>query len=249
MIYSSEILMHGRYMPTMVYVREDAKLHTRLCLYNYYSELFPDVQCGARVLMRFFNQEGEEIAEREEKIGFQGQLHYDVSRIQKQFEGIAAVSLVPDNPIPVNHNRMIGTGYYVCYFDDQGHMDCSHEWEAMSFQKTTSAPWLCVVRPHLFPASEIIVMSNYYGRDLSGAVSEWIMKLRDERGQVLAEKHMQPIPTMGSRRLLLKDVFPEVDQYARARNAVAVEVSGTNIQGPFTFVTIPSGDFNIHHFC
>ena len=240
--------IHDRFLPTMVYIREDAVLHSRLCLFNYFSELFPEGRNGATVFIDFFNEEGNMVGTVEEHIGFQGQLQYDVARIGKSFEGVAAVSMVPDDQIPVHHDRLIGTGYYVCYYDNHGHIDCSHEWEPMAFQKTKSAPWICVVRPHLFPDTQIIVMSNYYGQE-GKSVSEWNIRLRDGQGNIITEQRMAPIPMRGSRRIILQEVFPDIVEYARAQRALSVEVNGSNIQGPFTFVKVPSGDFNIHHFC
>ena len=92
-------------------------------------------------------------------------------------------------------------------------------------------------------------MSNYFGQDAASAHSQWNIRVREGGGKILVEQHMDPIPPAGSRRVLLKEVFPDIEEYARAHAAIAIEVNGTNIQGPFTFVTIPIGDFNIHHFC
>lgn len=45
-------------------------MHTRLCIYNYYSELYPDVKTGATACMWFFDQSGREVGRREEHLGF-----------------------------------------------------------------------------------------------------------------------------------------------------------------------------------
>jgi hypothetical protein len=43
-------------------------------------------------------------------------------------------------------------------------------------------------------------------------------------------------------------IFPTLKNISK-QEIISVEVIGSNIQGPFTFVSIPNGDFNIHHFC
>lgn len=244
-----ENFIQGRCLPTIVYVREEQNFHTRLCLFNYFSELFPEVKTGARAYLWFFNSKGTLVASRMIPLGYQGQLQFDLSELGVHFEGTAGVSIVPDTESKVTHNRLVGTGYYVYYYDDAHHSDASHEWEPMQFLKSTSAPWLCVVRPLLFPQTEIIVMNAYYGEDKSIGTAEWNIALRNDQGKILGEKHMPQILPKASTRFLLQSVFPNIEKLAGNEKNIAVEVGGTNIQGPFTFVRAENGDFNIHHFC
>ena len=244
---AQEFVRH-RFVPTSVYAFERGGLHTRLCVYNYYSELYPDVTTGATACMWFFDQSGREVARREEHLGYRGQLRFEVSEVRRDFEGIAALSLVPDT-LPDFKPPRVGTGYYVYYYDDEGHADFSHEWEAMKFEPSGSAPWLCLVRPLLFPDTQLVVMSSYFGPDADAGRSEWVARLRNAHGAVVAARKMPPLPPGGSARLHVGEVFPDVRGLAEREGTLSVEVQGSNIQGPFTYVRGPGGDINIHHFC
>lgn len=237
-----------RFVPTVVYVREDGEFHTRLCVYNYFSELFPQIKSGGTVAVWLFDNAGSLIVQRDIPIGYRGQVQFDLSTLGVTFEGTAGVSLIPDNPPEFPH-KGIGTGYYVYYYDNQSHADYSHEWEPMRFAPADSVPWLCVIRPRLFPDTELIVMNGYYGTDPRQGTAHWVIRLRDGQGKMLREVRMEPLPPRGSTRFPVSAVFPDLADVARAHSTLGVEVTGTNIQGPFTFVRVPSGDFNIHHFC
>ncbi|MDT5269269.1 MAG: hypothetical protein QOH49_1455 [Acidobacteriota bacterium] len=240
--------IRNRFVPTSVYACERGGLHTRLCVYNYYSELFPDVKTGATAYMWFFDQSGREVGRREEHLGFRGQLRFEVSEVGEGFEGIAALSLVPDT-LPEFKPQRVGTGYYALYYDDAGHADFSHEWEAMKFEPGPSPPWICLVRPMLFPDTQLVVMSSYFGADGEAGRAEWVARLRNAHGAVVAEKQMPALPPRGCARLPVNEVFPEARALAEREGTLSVEVQGSNIQGPFTYVRGPGGDINIHHFC
>lgn len=245
----SKDFIRGRFLPTIVYVRETNDFHTRLCLFNYFSELFPDVKTGAKAYLWFFDSKGTLVASRMISLGYRGQLQFDLTDLGVHFEGTAGVSIVPDTEPSAAHNRLVGTGYYVYYYDDAHHSDASHEWESMQFLKSTSSPWLCVVRPLLFPQTEIIVMNAYYGEDKDVGTAEWNIALRNDQGKILEEKSMPSLLPKASTRFLLRNIFPNIEKLAENEKNVAVEVKGTNIQGPFTVVCAGNGDFNIHHFC
>jgi len=237
----------NRFVPTVVYARETAEFHTRLCIYNYFSELFPDILTGATANLWFFNSNGVLVANRSAKLPFKGQLQFDLGELGISFEGTAAVSLVPDT-VPAFSHKGVGTGYYVYYFDNLGHADFSHEWEPMRFQPSHCEPWLCVVRPLQFPDTQLVVMSCYYGDNPQGT-AKWFLRLRNGAGRIVSEVSMPDIPPCGCTRFALKSVFPDIESVAKREGTIAVEAKGTNIQGPFTWVTVPGGDFNIHHFC
>ncbi len=240
--------VRSRFVPTLVYVRETETFHTRLCVFNYFSELFPEVTSGASVAIWFFNQQGETVAQRDLMLPYRGQLQFDLSSLGVRFEGTAGLSMVPET-LPEFKPAGVGTGYYVFYHDNEGHADFSHEWDPMRFTERRSPPWLCVVRPLAFPETQLIVMNSYYGTDAGIGTTRWVARLRDGQGRVLAEREMDPIPPRGSRRIRVDEIFPNIAEFAARSGTVAIEAVGTNMQGPFTWVTVPGGDFNIHHFC
>lgn len=242
-------MLRDRFVPTMLYVRETGGMHTRLCVYNYFSELYPAVTSGATVWMWFFDQAGNTVGNRQISLGFRGQLQFEVADLGVAFEGTVGLSLVPDTLPVLDHSRRVATGFYAVYHDDQGHADMTHEWDPMRFEPARSAPWLCVVRPIDFPDTEIIVMNACYGDDSIAGAGQWSVRLRSGNGKILEQREMPPLPVRGSMRTHVTAMFPNVGEHARRERTVAVEVFGTNIQGPFTFVKIPGGDFNIHHFC
>jgi hypothetical protein len=246
-LQSEQSFVKDRFVPTLSYVRESGSFHSRLCIYNYFSEIFPAVPTGALARLWFFDSTGDCIGHREVPLGFRGQLQFEVREIGSDFEGMAAVSLVPET-VPEIRHRGVGTGYYVCYYDDAGHADLSHEWDHMRFEPAPIEPWLCVVRPLVVPDTQLVVMNSYFGPDAARGVAHWTARLRSGDGRILAERRMPPLAPRGCVRLRLDEIFPAVQELA-ARTTLAVEVSGENVFAPFTYVNSPSGDFNIHHFC
>ena len=238
----------NRFIPKIVYVNETGNIHTRVCAYNYFSELFPDVKTGAMVHIWFFNASGKLIANRAIPIGYKGQLQFDVSSLGINFEGAAGLSMVPDT-IPEMKPALIGTGFYAYYHDDSNHADFSHEWESMKFESNQSDPWLCVVRPLSFPDTQIVVMSSYFGTNEKEGTADWVLRLRNDQGKILLEKKMPPIPPRGIMRFKLSDILSNLQNVISREKVLGLEVVGSNIQGPFTWVSVSSGDFNIHHFC
>jgi hypothetical protein len=236
----------NNFVPTIVWVKENDSFHTRLCVYNYFSELYPGVQDGAKVYLWFFNNIGEEIAHRCIELPFKGQLQFELSELNLHFEGTVGLCLIP-NILPEGNLENVGTGYYVYYHDNNEHADMSHEWEQMKFTYSKSSPWLCVIRPDLFPDIKLIVMNCYYGLDEIGT-ADWEIRIRNGKGKILMNKLMPKIPPRGSVCVEILSLFPTLKNISK-QEIISVEVLGSNIQGPFTFVSIPNGDFNIHHFC
>ena len=238
----------NRFTPTNLYVKESENFHTRLCIYNYFSEIFPNVKTGATVHLWFFDSSGKFLAYRKIPLEYKGQLQFEVSELGLNFEGTVGLSLIPET-IPNFKPPRVGTGYYAYYYDDKGHADLSHEWGKMTFEKTQSEPWLCVIRPSIFPNTQLIIMNSYYGWDDKEGTSRYVIRIRNNQGKVLTEKKMAPIPPKGCLRVSISEIFPNIGTLAKKEGTFAVEVIGSNIKGPFTWVTIPGGDFNIHHFC
>lgn len=235
------------FVPTVVFVRETADFHTRLCIYNYYSELLPAVRTGATAHLWFFRDDGTLVDKREIPLAYKGQLQFDLADLGVEFQGTAGLSLIPET-MPEKHPATMGSGYYAQYSDNLGHMDYSHEWEAMRFKPFDAHPWLCVVRPTLFPDTKIVLMNSYYGAQPAGAAAITV-RLRAGNGRLLSERQLDPIPPRGSRVIRLVEINPDVGRLAQEHGTIAVEAVGPNLQGPFTWVTSASGDFNIHHFC
>lgn len=246
--FTEESFVSHRFVPTLVYVRETKSFHSRLCIYNYFSELFPTVPTGSTARLWFFDGSGDCVGHREVHLGFRGQLQFEASDLGINFEGMAAVSLVPDT-VPEFRHRGVGTGYYVCYYDDFGHADLSHEWDHIRFEPTVLEPWLCVVRPLLVPDTQLVVMNSYFGLDSERGAACWVARLKDRHGHVVAEVTMPPLAPRNCVRKRLDEIFPTIFQLATDVGTLAVEVTGRNVFAPFTYVTTPSGDFNIHHFC
>lgn len=238
----------SKFVPASIYAREDDVIHTRLCVYNYYSELFPEKKSGADVHIWFFDQEGEQVGKREFKIGYQGQLQYDLSELGTQFEGIACLSIVPEDPPRFRHSG-VSSGFYSFYSDDHGHSDFSHEWETLRFSAKETSPWICVVRPFQFPETDIIVMNSCFANNENESYAPWAIKIRNSQGENISEKEMPALKPRGSARINVLEVFPEIDTGKFKSETLSVEVTGINIQGPFTYVKAPNGDFNLHHFC
>jgi hypothetical protein len=236
-----------KFIPAIVYVREDKNFHTRLCIYNYFSELFPKNEDGATVNMWFFDSMGKVLIKKEIHLDFRGQLQFDVSSLNMEFEGTVGVSMIPDT-MPNLEIKEIRTGYYVYYFNNFRKGDFSHEWESMKFNPQKSTPWMCVIRPNEFPDTQLIVMNSYYGNDINGS-AKWFIRFRNNKGKILEEHKMKSIPPKGSIRMNLLEKFPELKELEKKEGTIGLEAIGNNIQGPFTYVNSSSGDFNLHHFC
>lgn len=241
-------LVQHRFVPTVVYVREDNDFHTRISIYNYFSELFPKVQTGATANLWFFDANGQVVAERQFALPFRGQLQYELSELGRAFEGTAGASLIPET-IPEFKHEGVGTGYYVSYYDTRGHADHSHEWGHMRFRSSMSPPWICTVRPNVTPDTSLILMNCYYGTDPTEGSMRCSITLRNGQGQALATRELSAVPPRGMTRVHVQTLFPDIEKHASRETTLSIEVTGTNMQGPFTFVRAPNGDFNIHHFC
>ena len=242
------IPFRDRFAPTCVYAREDPEFHTRLCVYNYFSEIFSETKTGATVFLTFYDTVGQQVDQRAVEIGYRGQLQFDLSELGIHFEGIAAVAMVPEAMPKLPHNRQIATGYYVFYYDEKGNADMGHDWEPIKTRPSRSGYWLQTVRPQDNLRTDIIVMSCYFGLEEEAGQADWALRLRDRRGQVVAERKMPLIPARGIARIDLEQVFPDVASLAERAGTLSAEVTGQNIQGPLTLVHAPNGDFNIHHF-
>jgi hypothetical protein len=237
----------NKFVPTLIYVREEENFHTRLCIYNYFSELFPKIKQGATVTFWFFDLNGTFLIKKSIHIDFMGQLQFDVSLLNITFEGTVGLSMIPDKMPDLELNE-IRTGYYAYYFDNNEHVDFSHELQPMRFEFQKNSSHMCVIRPNEFPETQLIVMNAFYGTE-PGGNSEWIIKFRNGKGHILEEHKMDLIPPRGCVRIHLLEKFSQLKNLENEEGVLGIEVVGNNLQRPFTYVTLPSGDFNVHHFC
>lgn len=242
---ASEFVING-FVPTVTFAMHEHGMQSTACVYNYFSELYPDCRSGATVNAWAFTADGECLGHVQERVSFRGQTRIPSNRFGRDFFGSIAVSLVPDEP-PAKRPCGVGTGYYVQYRDASGRVDHSHEWDPMRFSPYKSVPWLCVIRPK-FGNTQLVVLNSYFGADAAEGIARFTVRLRDRNGSVLEECGGLTIPSRGCWATDLAKQFPLLTDFSEY-GPLAIEVAGENIMGPFTLVRSPGGDFNVHHFC
>ena len=243
--HASPYVLNG-FVPTVTFAAHDDDFESTACVYNYFSDLFPERRSGATAHAWAFDATGECLGHVSDRLPFQGQTRVGCDRFGKPFFGAIAVSLIPDE-LPEKRPAGVGTGYYVQYRDRAGHIDHSHEWDPMRFKPMRSVPWLCVVRPRL-ASTRLVVLNSYFGEDAVAGRSLFAIRLRNHRGEILASCDSLSIPIRGCWKGDLAEFFPELQRFAD-QEPLAVDVSGDNVMGPFTVTRGPGGDFNVHHFC
>ena len=102
-----------------------------------------------------------------------------------------------------------------------------------------------VVRP--IPLSAIIDLRTFVRFFDIARLNFFLLKAYSNSLEIM-NKLMPKIPPRGSVCVEILSLFPTLKNISK-QEIISVEVLGSNIQGPFTFVSIPNGDFNIHHFC
>jgi len=243
--HPGEFVVNG-FVPTVTFATHGVGMQSTACVYNYFSDLYPDCRSGATVNAWAFSSSGECLGRVSEHVPYRGQARIASSRFGQEFFGSIAVSLIPDDP-PEKRPRGVGTGYYVQYQDSAGRMDHSHEWDPMRFSPMTSVPWLCVVRPHA-GSTQLVVLNSYFGADGAAGMARFCVRLRERRGNVLEERQGITIPSRGAWSMDIAELFPRVAEFV-SHGPLSIDVMGQNIMGPFTLVRSPGGDFNVHHFC
>ena len=241
-----DYFIKSRFVPTMAFAVENDDLSSTVCVYNYFSEIFPDIKTGAELNIWAFSADGECVGHYMRGLPYMGQAQVPVREITPHLFGMVGVSLIPETSPDVRHDA-VGTGYYMQYVNARGFVDQSHEWDPMRFRKTKSNAWICVVRPD-YGDTSLVVMNSYFGENLSEGQSNFSIRIRSHSGEILEEKEQITVLPRGTWSSRITDVFQSLGQNA-LREGVAIEVQGDNIMGPFSITTVAGGDFNIHHFC
>ena len=93
-VFTSKFVINN-FVPKILYVKEDDEFHSRFCVYNYFSEIFPELKTDVVVYLWFFDTSGTLLAEREISVKHKGQLQFDVSELKLKFEGTVGISMIP----------------------------------------------------------------------------------------------------------------------------------------------------------
>ena len=234
-----------RIAPTLMWARERGSFHSRVHVANYYSLLKPDDRIRATAVVDLITSDGNHIASHQEELGPEEHVQVEVVDMEPDFEGTVAVRLLPHTSIEHSH-RYLGTLYFVSWYDDEGHVQFSHEQNRMTFD--VEQPPRTFLSPGIFLRPELdvnfVLQNNYYGD--TPLVSEVVeVALVDADGVDLYKAEFR-LPARNSRVLSIDDVFPGAAE--RARGTVAVRARGSHLNHPFTFVNHANGDFNVHHF-
>lgn len=238
---------HSRHLPTISYAREDAGFHTRICIYDYFAEIKAG---GGPVFVRLDlrDRAGMLVAERALRLPERGQAQIDLADWVPQFEGTVGVALVPSAPVAAKHDRPFATGYYVVYSDAAGHQDLSHERQPRLRGPLARRGYIQVMHPRFARDVEVIAFNSTNPEQDPQALTHWLLRIRDARGAVLAEREMPPIAVGGLARVSVEATFPERWRAVADALAVGIEAEGANLLNPVAIVHSRNGDMNVHHF-
>lgn len=219
---------------------------------NYYGQVFRDNEIPVNLHLIYFDADGNETAAREVRVPHGGAVQVDAAAEGISSDGMIAVSAIPDADIvAINNGRVnlkspITTGFYIKWESPQGGRDIMHEWAAMG--TTPSGP--ATQHAGFIRAAEdiehgFVLMNPIANKD---AISNPRLVLRESGQSVsLSEITLDPIPSMGSRIVLLAKHFPDFNTRLNDGASLVVDVIAENLAPPLTIEWHPRGDFHIHH--
>ena len=229
-----------------------------LSAHNYYGFAFPDKKTSdtdAELVVRLFDENGKEAEDYRAECKTGESHHFSIAKHRPGFEGLVAARLVPRGLLPRRStppdktSRPIATSFFMLYRRGESFADMSHELfliDGKDPQKATKkAEWLTVVYPAPGVSAGVIVMNNSSRPEVSSG-SVGTLQLMRMDSTPLSSAYEFRIPTLGSKKFLLREVFPELMR--ELNEPVITCIRANQIEQPLSLHLLDSGDFNIHHF-
>lgn len=227
-----------------------------LAIFNYLGFAFgglPPEKTDAEVGVRFFGEDGQELAPYRTPLATGRSLHLSLGRIHPGFQGIVAVALTPAGRIgrrravPGAAQRPIATSFFMLYERQGGFRDMSHElFIAGRNPARSDVEWATTLFLDEPLDPSVVIMNNRLSSKDPLCRSNVTLRLYDLRGKAITESATFELPPGGSRVLALRDAFPGFDRTSQQQ--VIATVTGRNLEQPMSFHRHASGDFNVHHF-
>lgn len=223
--------------------------------YNYYDQIFPDQKIAVDLYMVFFDGEGREAAMVHKEIPCHGYIQFDAKTVVNDFCGMAGVVAVPKADVDALSaqrlvlRKVISTGYYMTWLDDKGHTDVMHEWAAVSRKPNPNRNKFYVTLDNYSRKIDwgVVLMNHILMKDVS-ADAHPVLRILDRKGKTLGEKALEPLHGMQTRHVLIREVFPQLQDWFKNDGALGLCVESENLVMPVSTEWHESGDFHFHHF-
>lgn len=244
----------GDYRETLHWAIARDGFESVVTVFNYLGWAFPDrqaVETDAEVTLRFFAEEGRELAPHRRDLQTGKSLHVPVGNLHPGFRGMVAVRMAPKGMMPrksagPSGGRPIATSFFMLYERKGGFRDFSHELFLLRDDPGGTAEWATIVYMNGENKASIVVMNNRSPASGEPGAAEPVVRLYDMKGQSIASEYRFALPPGGSRLVSLSEAFP--DMAATAGQSCIATVSSRNIEQPMTMHIHRNGDFNVHHF-
>ncbi|HAL95221.1 MAG TPA: hypothetical protein DCP55_04545 [Chitinophagaceae bacterium] len=242
-------------IPT-TYFKVTSKFSTVISFYNYFKEIFPDLETPVTLNVFIFNSGGLQVAHKQFRLVTGESTQISLRELCAEMEGMVCCVAVPEFNLEdfardkIVLRTKVSTGFYVTWFDDSNHVDIMHEWNTVSagvqpFQTSfLNYSFLGgVIRPG------VILMNTTHTSNREG-FAEPLMQLytmKNGKQLVLQSKSIDPIPPMGTRVIDIYSLFGEARHFLEQYGTLGLSVSSANLPLPLTIESHESGDFHIHH--
>lgn len=247
-----------RYEVTTTYYKVSEHFATMISFYNYFQEIFPQADTPVNLHFFLFSSDGKQIAHHSQELGAGSFLQKDLRDIcgNTAREGIVGVAAIPafsleglaKDKTPLRPK--IPTGFYVTWFDDNDHVDISHEWNPISMvpgkEKKSFLSYEFQdgkISPH------VVLMNTTLGTQESAVARPKLDLYRTEKGktEILSSFDLEPIPGMGTRVVDVFKTLPAAKELFKKYKTLGLSVTSENMPLPLTMEVHESGDFHIHH--
>ena len=221
-----------------------------VCFHNFYEQVFRGLETPVDLHLFFFDEHGRQVKHYVQDVATGETFQISARDCGVDIPGLIAVSAIPKFDIDtaaagrIRLKPKIGTGFYVIWKADSGHLDTMHEWAALSpAPGKQSAFYLVADGGDPKVRRFALVFTNPC---LDVAVSP-IVEIYDRKRQVLGKVAVDTIPPRGSRMVNLNDIFPTFPHWLNSHIYLGIKTSGLNLVEPFSVEFHNSGDFHIHH--
>ncbi|MEK9643938.1 MAG: hypothetical protein VW547_00200 [Alphaproteobacteria bacterium] len=245
----------GEYRETLHWANARDGFESVVTIFNYLGWAFPDrdsTETDADVKLRFFAENGTELAPHTVALKTEQSLHIPVGDVHPGFRGMVATRMQPRGGMrrrsatAENPGRPIATSFFILYERTGGFRDFSHELFLLQDRPGKAAEWATVVYLNDKTEASVVVMNNRLPESGPICASEAEIRMFGLDGAPLTDGYRFSLSPGGSRLVSLAEAFPG---YSRAsRDSAIATVSARNIEQPMTLHIHRSGDFNVHHF-
>lgn len=223
-----------------------------ICFYNFYERVFPDLNPDVDLHLVFLNNQGEEKAHITERIPGGGFVQLDASSYLDSNNGMVCIAAVPTcdirelAPKGMSIKKILGTGFYIVWQNDNGYTDFMHEWMPInSIGSKNESYFVTIDKSKYIDRHELVLMNSCYS-DTETRIAEPVIGIFNKK-TTLFEFEAEPVAMMGVSVVDLHKNVPQLDQLLDKYEVLSVKVTSKYIFPPLTNEIHHSGDFHMHH--